>query len=286
MSQAHNERLRAAIHRYFRELQPAEADLIADELIARGSMGALLTAADIPDPGHSDDQYAALLNFIRRNGISAFFNRVRQGVHTPPRRQRVPTHVDGAWPERDPETVAPSVEPVLLKPEDPRRPPGETLKRPGASAPDDSAPGVKRVRMSIPDLPPLESPPKPQPARETHEPKRTPRPSSDANEQTGEKVMGLGFGKKPAPHPEGVSHTAVAKPNLSSPARVPTPTPEPPAATATPSAPAPDGPWDGVERRSGKERRQRSRRGSVEVTFKNKRYGRDRRSGQDRRKKK
>jgi hypothetical protein len=79
---------------------------------------------------------------------------------------------------------------------------------------------------------------------------------------------------------------AVPKTGLEAPARVPAPVPEAPAPVTAPPPPAADGPWDGVERRSGKERRQRSRRESVEVTFKNKRYGRDRRSGQDRRKKK
>jgi hypothetical protein len=285
MSQAHNERLRAAIHRYFREFQPAEADLIADELIARGSMGALLAAADIPDPGHSDDQYAALLNFIRRNGIASFFARVRQGLHTPPRRKRLPTPTAGVWPERDQVTVDPTTEPVLLKPEDPRRPAGDVLKLPTASAPDNDAPAVKRVRMSIPDLPPLESPPRAVSARR-NESKRAPRSPSDTIEQTGEKVFGLGFTKSPAPHPEGVSRMAVPKTGLEAPARVPAPVPEAPAPVTAPPPPAADGPWDGVERRSGKERRQRSRRESVEVTFKNKRYGRDRRSGQDRRKKK
>lgn len=49
----------------------------------------------------------------------------------------------------------------------------------------------------------------------------------------------------------------------------------------------PTGDWDGItERRSGEERRKKSRRTSVDVIFKNKRYGKDRRSGEDRRKKK
>ncbi len=118
-------------------------------------------------------------------------------------------------------------------------------------------------------------------------------------EVEGKPVSGLPYMKQPTPLgarqykrvqaklPERKSSESVALPDPSEVEPVirkkDTPLPE---ADDSSSGLLPDGSWDGkTERRSGKERRARGdRRSDVDVVFKNRRYGGDRRSGAERRK--
>lgn len=279
MDSASEARLREAIRRYFRELKQAEADLVADELIRRGSMGELLVAVGLPDPGYSDDQYASLLNYIRREGFAAFVFKIQSGV-TPPRRLRESSGENIASGENK-STVSPLEDVVLLKgrpaTDAPGSPRGGSARKPSVPAdiPDTSGTGtghgIRRVRASLPEI---KTPNKEQ--KSTHKKGDT---GTGEKGDTGEKKLhGFGFSGK-ALTPTGASRDQVAKLQLDS-AESDSP------ANDAGAKKAADGEWDGVERRSGKERRVKpDRRDNVEVIFKNKRYGRDRRSGKDRRKK-
>lgn len=71
-SQEEYEELREAVHDYFREFGENPCEIIFQELIRHGTMGPMLERLEVADPGNSDDQYAALLNFVRHYGIEAF----------------------------------------------------------------------------------------------------------------------------------------------------------------------------------------------------------------------
>lgn len=71
-SQDEYQELREAVHDYFHEFGENPCEIIFQELIRHGAMGPMLERLDVADPGNSDDQYAALLNFLRHYGIEAF----------------------------------------------------------------------------------------------------------------------------------------------------------------------------------------------------------------------
>ncbi|MDK2972431.1 MAG: hypothetical protein PWP23_2186 [Candidatus Sumerlaeota bacterium] len=278
MDSASEARLREAIRRYFRELKPQEADLVADELIRRGSMGELLAAIDLPDPGYSDDQYASLLNYIRREGFAAFVFKIQSGV-TPPRRLRRSSGEDVASGESK-STVSPLEDVVLLKRREAAKAP--VVPRAGStgkpSTPDNLADtsgtdighGIRRVRASLPEIE------KPEEEQKSSS-RKSDTGTGGMSDTGGKKMYGFGFSRK-ALTPAGASSEQVAKLGSAE---------SDSSAKATGAKKSSSGEWNGVERRSGKERRVApDRRDSVEVIFKNKRYGKDRRSGQDRRRKK
>src|SRR5690606_13302712 len=66
--------LRTAIHNYFREFGYDTCEIIYQELMRSGSLGGLLRRLGLDDPGFSDDQYAYVLNFLRRSGVQAFMD--------------------------------------------------------------------------------------------------------------------------------------------------------------------------------------------------------------------
>jgi hypothetical protein len=270
MDRASEQRLREAIRRYFRELKEAEADLIADELIRRGSMGEVLGAVGLPDPGYSDDQYASLLNHIRRMGFPAVAVKLRTGIE-PPLKIHPSSSAHPRTEDRE-TTLDPDHRPA------PRHhKPAGVVRLPGKRSSADNASGtgtgtgegpIRRVRASLPEI-------------KEEDPPQTRHQTTPPQDRAPEKAKpvtpprhGYGFTKK-AIEPSGASRDAIRKPDFDPIEQAPDKAAQPPKA---------EGSWDGVERRSGKERRTRNRRGNVETIMKNHRFGRDRRSGKDRRK--
>lgn len=71
-SQEEYKELREAVHDYFHEFGESPCEIVFQELIRFGTMGPMLERLDVPDPVKSDDQYAAILNFLRHYGIETF----------------------------------------------------------------------------------------------------------------------------------------------------------------------------------------------------------------------
>lgn len=71
-SQAEYDELREAVHDYFHEFGENPCEIVFQELIRHGTMAPMLARLDVADPANSDDQYAAILNFLRHYSIETF----------------------------------------------------------------------------------------------------------------------------------------------------------------------------------------------------------------------
>ena len=211
MSSQTEQQVRSAIHNYFREFGYDLAETIHKELMKPAGMQRILRRLAVEDPGHPDDQYAAILNFLRRNGEESFLEAIGQGrVDYRPKMQTDTTRMREIE-EKQKELF--------------RR---EFIRRAGTSEKAKEAPAKPAEPKAASPAPVEELPP---------------------------------AAKQPPP-----------------PAAPVAPEPQPPETV-------PGGPWDGVaERRRNKDRRTgQDRRGRVEVVFKNRRFGGDRRADKERR---
>ncbi|MCB2156939.1 hypothetical protein KQI84_18840 [bacterium] len=79
MSPGSDQQIRSAVHNYFREFGYELSETIYAELLKQGGMQRLLRRMGITDPGYPDDQYAAVLNYLRQNGEEKFLAAIGQG---------------------------------------------------------------------------------------------------------------------------------------------------------------------------------------------------------------
>ncbi len=254
------EQLRAGIHHYFKEFGHFSCELIFSELLRHGGLAQLLKQLGLTDPGNSEDQYACLLNYLRKNGMDMFASRLSlaRGETKAGTVNESPRNLSSSQVRRASNNLPP-------------------LQRNADSSVSRQYNPVK-VRATMPRVPTqyeeiLREDPKPDPAS-----------SAETKEQ---KSLSPKVWEKSSEIP------GPAKPTVKTPANTPKPV-KPSVDISQPVArPAgfgtnSDGSWDGVtERRSGKDRRSgRDRRDNCELIFKNRRFGKDRRSGGDRRKRK
>jgi hypothetical protein len=156
--------LRTAIHNYFREFGYDTCEIIYQELMRSGSLGGLLRRLGLDDPGFSDDQYAYVLNFLRRSGVQAFMDAM--GRNKAPYRVQ-PRHSGEQIQKMESEQ-------------------GEHLKRVAKArlnTPSQSRVDIQRIRVEMPGkaepstartAPVAEAKPSPPPAQPSSEPKAEP----------------------------------------------------------------------------------------------------------------
>lgn len=73
------QQIRSAVHNYFREFGYDLSETIYGELIKAGGIQRILRRLGSDDPGYPDDQYAVILNYIRRHGEEKFLSAIGQG---------------------------------------------------------------------------------------------------------------------------------------------------------------------------------------------------------------
>ncbi|MCC6546018.1 hypothetical protein IT570_02530 [Candidatus Sumerlaeota bacterium] len=254
--------LRSAVHHYFKEFDFSVAEAIFTELQKPGGLPRLLKKLGLPDDGDSAAHYAVLIQYFRRKGTSEFLQLVgvqKLDFHIQPTSGQLNAGDTGTDRQKALFGNRSGVVPLILRGESARQTRDDRATHPGAHTSNSSTATPK-----LPDLPP-HTPAPVQPIKVTP-PMGIPRAASPYDN-----VDDNGFPKgpligAPSPAPESVPQGALA---------------------FDPSKPHdPTGVWPEVERRSGRERRRTpDRRKALEVTFKNRRFGKDRRkASKDRRK--
>lgn len=297
MDQAEQEQLRAEIQKYFGEFGTYACVVIFKEVMRLGGLSPLLDAAGLLDPGYEEDRFIALRNYVRRHGLDTLEHKLElkrvaamardRGQATGKPRTPVPKAGDsssenaGFTPLSEMPTPidVPHKEPAAHPPPPPapEPPPPPAVKRevpphretpaappehhevraakiPGLKTPSryHSGQGIKRVRMEMPKRPATPPP--------TYSDSRDDEYVPAARRETPKPI-------KESPEPPSPMDSV--------------PKEETPKAETSNN----NGEWDGVERRSGRDRRKdNERRRNVNLIMKNRRYGGDRRKGKERRK--
>lgn len=249
--------LRAAIQHYFKEFDFAVADAVFEELQKPGGLPRLLKKLGLPAEADSSANYAILIQYFRRKGTKDFLQLVgveKLDFRIQPTSGQIKTN-DGTNDrqralsgDRNPTNVVP----LMLRGESARPRDEQTATRTGTAGSASAPP---------PPITPL----------------KTPTP---IHQQRAQITPPLGSPKPPSPYDKTDENGFPKGPLIAA----PPPVPGSFDANTLPYDPSkphdPTGVWPQVERRSGRERRrQADRRQALEVVYKNRRFGKDRRKG-------
>jgi len=243
------DQLREALEKYFAEFPPQVAEAIHRELTKESGLNGLLQRLSLPTTGGPAEQYAAIIKLLRRDGLRPLENLVGYVLSGPISREEYGNTLD-ATRRLDAEHTR-----IQSPPPDTRKytvPPLPTAK---------PAPTTGRLPLIPVTAPTTPTPP---PATRTETPALP--TSLPAAEQT----------PTGPPFPFGPLKPGIPPAPGTFDSRTPSWDPKKPY--------DPNGEWPAVERRSGRERRKGPRRRDVQITYRNRRFGKDRRTSEERRK--
>ncbi|MEO8377678.1 MAG: hypothetical protein ABI579_08395 [Candidatus Sumerlaeota bacterium] len=256
--------LRAAVQQYFKEFDQLVGESVFNELQKTGGLPRLLKKLGLPAEADSNANYAILIQYFRRKGTNDFLQLVgaqKLDYRIQPTSGQLRSGDAGSDKQRAISGGDRSgVVPLMLRGESSRPPPRDSRA---------SGTGARNFNSSV-------GTPLPQDVK-----MQTPAPV-----QQYPPTLAAGSVRPPSPY-DAVDDKGFPKGPLMA---APSPAPGTVPANALPFDPSkphdPTGIWPHVERRSGRERRrQADRRKALEVTFKNRRYGKDRRKTEQERRK-
>lgn len=309
--------VRLAVHNYFREFGHDVGEAVYGELRKSGGMARLLKKLGIPVEGTSEDQYRMLIQYFRRQGTDYFLQLTgakpldfKVDVVSSPENKEDDTRKRlGLRPLSGAKAARPA---DLANAETQRKQSNETTRpapppektqvlsgsdttRPASSPPAHSDSSYQRKTLK----PVYMNPPK----KSDKSAKERVQMTTPPDEKSSGSDTGTGPGEIPPSPPESIEAPKPSSTGKPSPydqvdqegypmgPLVPAPAPDPSDVNgSTPSWDSkkpwdPTGNWPEVERRSGRERRRLpDRRSEVDIVYRNRRYGGDRRDDEERRK--
>jgi hypothetical protein len=264
-----SEQLRTAVLRYFAEFPVEVGEAIYNKLLTAAGLPGLLKELHLPADGDASEQYARLIRFLRQNGLRQLENLVGRALDG---RQIRSAGEDSGHDrtmnlEAEHTQIAP-VGPDVKKYSVPSLPMIEAAlappskAKPANAAESSAPPKPKVIPATIPGLEPIKGPIGSLSSGiiSTHGVASQLTPAQPEAPSFPRGPLKPGIPPDPGTFERGNPSWDPDKPH------------------------DPNGKWPEVERRSGRERRRVERRKELDIVYKNRRYGKDRRVGEERRK--